>query len=178
MLTTPAYSAEDARANAAFQALMRAFARPGTLHELPEPGEGPIIAALIDRESRVFAADPLLMPALLEAGAAIAELPEADHVFAGRLRDVEDLAGIAVGSDLYPDEGATLVIRAKIDSGPSLRLTGPGIDGEATIAIDGLPEGFWRLREGAARYPMGFDICFVDGIRLLALPRSTQVEVL
>jgi len=178
MLTTPAYSAEDARANGAFQALMMAFARPGTVHDLPDPGEGAIIAALIDRECRVFSADPLLMPALLESGAAIAELPRADHVFAGRLRDVDDLAGLAVGSDLYPDEGATLVVRVTLGTGPSLRLTGPGIDGEATIALDGLPEGFWRFRDDAARYPMGFDICFIDGARVLALPRSTRVEVL
>lgn len=178
MLDTPVPTPEEGRANAAFGALMRSMARPGTVEVLPEPGEGSLIAALIDRECRVFCADPLLMPRLLETGARLTDLAEADHVFAGQLRARGDLAGLALGSDLYPDDGATLVLRGTIGAGLRLRLSGPGIDVTSQIALGGLPDGFWRFRAEAARYPMGFELFVLDGAKVVGLPRSTKVEVL
>jgi len=177
MLTTPRQSTAEGHANQGFAALMQALARPGHVQTLPEPGEGAVIAALIDRECRVHAVDPLLIPALLETGAEIAELPRADHLFAGELRDLDALSGLNMGSDLYPDEGATLIIRGQIGSGPVLRLTGPGIETEAELALGNVPEGFWRFRAEAARYPMGFELFVIDGARVIGIPRSTRVEV-
>lgn len=178
MSATPLPTAEETRANAGFAALMGALARPGQILTLPEPGEGAVIAALLDRECRVHVADPLLMPQVLATGAEIAPVEAADHVFAGVLHALEALKGVQVGSDLYPDAGATVVLRATLDSGPALRLSGPGIDGSTEARIGGLPEGFWPFRAARARYPMGFEVFFIDGDRVLGLPRSTHVEVL
>lgn len=176
MLSTPIPSTEESRANAAFEALIWAMSRPGQVQILPEPREAPLIEALLDRECRVFSADPLLIPKVMESGAVITEVSRADHVFLGALNDLTVLPLLRMGSDLYPDEGATVVIRARFDAGPELQLSGPGIETRQPLQIGGLPEGFWRLRRDLIRYPMGFDLMFVDGDGVIGLPRSSVVE--
>ena len=88
-----------------------------------------------------------------------------------------DLAHVALGSDLYPDQGATVVVRARFGDGQRVRLTGPGVDGALTLDVGGLPEGFWQARTERRRYPMGFDLFLIDADRVVGIPRSTQVEV-
>ena len=176
MLTTPAPSPAETRDNAAFDALLWTLSRPGLPRELPEPGEAAIISALLDRECLVHAADPLLMPEIMRTGAELADIEKADHVFLGAMTSADALATLAIGSDFYPDDGATVIVRATIGWGPTLRLTGPGVDGAVTLQLAGLPDGFWKSRAARQRYPMGFDLFFVDGARVVGLPRSTTVE--
>ena len=170
-------TAEDLADLAAYDALMWALSRPGEVRVLPEPGMGSIIAALLDRECRVHVQEPELMPAVLNTGAIIAELGEADHVLMGRAFAPAMLADLAMGSDLYPDEGASVFLPARIGQGQALRLSGPGIEGSVECRID-LPPETWTIRARAMRYPMGFELFLVDGDRVLALPRSTSIEVL
>ncbi|MEL6510617.1 MAG: phosphonate C-P lyase system protein PhnH [Pseudomonadota bacterium] len=176
MLSVPAPSLAEMRDNTAFDALLWSLSRPGRSCDLPEPGEGAIIAALLDRECLVYADDPLLMPQIVRTGANLSNIEKADHVFLGAMGSSDPLAHIAIGTDFYPDDGTTVIIRAKIGSGPALRLTGPGVDGTLTLHMDGLPEGFWKARTARLRYPMGFDLFFVDGARIVGIPRSTTVE--
>jgi len=176
MLATPAPSLAETRDNAAFEALLWALSRPGLPRDLPETGEGSIITALLDRECLVYSADPLLMPEIMRSGAQLADIERADHVFFGAMSTSEPLADVAIGSDYYPDDGATVVLRATIGSGPALRLTGPGIDGAVTLRLGGLPNGFWKERAARLRYPMGFDLFFIDGACVVGIPRSTTVE--
>ena len=178
MLAAPLPNADERRDNASFDALLWALSRPGQIRELPQAGDTAILSALIDRECRVFCADPRLMPIAAELGAEIADLPCADHAFLGRLDDVSLLAQLAAGSDLYPDDGATAILHVRHDTGPAVRLTGPGVNGALAIRIGGLPEGFWAMRKSLIRYPMGFDLFLIDGRRVMGLPRSTQIEVL
>lgn len=178
MLTVPTRSDSEIRANQSFEALLWALSRPGKMRNLPEAGEALIIEALIDRECRVYSANPLLMPQILRTGAEVAELPQADHVFAGTLQDLSVLDQIAMGSDMYPDDGASLVVRATIGAGEKIRLTGPGVDGHLDLIVGGLPQGFWRKRTDVMRYPMGFDLFLIDGANVVGLPRSTEIEVL
>lgn len=178
MPAKPRPSDAETYANSAFDALLWALSRPGLTRRLPEAGESPIVAALLDRECRVHATDPLLLPEIMRTGAEIAEIAKADHVFLGTLTGAEPLSQVAVGSDLYPDDGATVILRGKIGSGQALRLSGPGVDGNLTVQIDGMPDGFWAARNARLRYPMGFDLFILDGAEILGLPRSTQIEVL
>lgn len=178
MLATPTPSPAETRDNAAFDALLWSLSRPGLPRDLPEAGEAAIIAALLDRECRVHSADPLLLPEIMRTGAEIAELDVADHVFLGALTSVDTVSNIAIGSDLYPDDGATVIVRAMLGSGPKLRLSGPGIDVEVVTQIDGLPIGFWEARAKRMRYPMGFDLFILSGAKVIGVPRSTVVEVL
>jgi alpha-D-ribose 1-methylphosphonate 5-triphosphate synthase subunit PhnH len=178
MLSTPIQSQSETRENAAFDALLWALSRPGLAHVLPEPGEAAIIDALLDRECKVHASDPVLMPIIMRTGAALAGIADADHVFLGAMSSAEPLAYVMTGSDIYPDDGATVIVRAKFGSGLELRLTGPGVDGAVTLRVDGLPEGFWKARAAWLRYPMGFDLFLLDGTQVIGVPRSTLVEVL
>lgn len=178
MQHAPIPSAAETRANACFDALMWALSRPGLPRALPEAGAGQLIDALIDRECAVWAADDALAAHAARNGAAMVEVEKADHVFAGQITGVGLLPRLRCGSDLYPDDGATLVLDARFGDGPHLRFTGPGVDGAVTVALSGLPDGFWAARDRALRYPMGFDMFLLDGAEVIGVPRSTKVEVL
>jgi alpha-D-ribose 1-methylphosphonate 5-triphosphate synthase subunit PhnH len=60
--------------------------------------------------------------------------------------------------------------------GPHLRLSGPGIKGDATLAVSPLPKDFvaqWAANH--AGFPLGVDLIFAADARLAALPRSTAI---
>ncbi|MEL6643358.1 MAG: phosphonate C-P lyase system protein PhnH [Pseudomonadota bacterium] len=175
-MTQPHPSASEARSNAAFDALLWALSRPGQLRPLGGPEA--IVEALVDRECTVFAEDQTIALAAARAGAALVGAEQADYVFAGVLQSAALLGAIKKGSDLHPEEGATLIVSARFGAGERLRLTGPGVDGALHAQVGGLPAGFWALRAGVTRYPMGFDLFLVDDAEVMGLPRSTQVEVL
>jgi alpha-D-ribose 1-methylphosphonate 5-triphosphate synthase subunit PhnH len=168
----------ETRTNATFEALMWALSRPGTVQDLPVPGMTGIAEALLDRECRVFCDDPILADRIAAFGAALKPLPLADHCFLSLGAIVDRLAQVAVGSALYPDAGATVVAEAQFGTGQRLRLTGPGIETFAEVALDGIAPGFWAMRAGLCRYPAGFDLFLICGARVIGLPRSTNIEVL
>lgn len=145
---------------------------------LPASSWAAIVEALIDRECAVHCADPVLAALVARTGAALVGPEQADHVFAARLPAAQGLARLRQGSDLHPEEGATLVCSAAFGRGERLRLTGPGCDGAVALALDGLPPGFWQERARIMRYPAGFEIFLTDGARVIGVPRSTTVEVL
>ncbi|MEM9797105.1 MAG: phosphonate C-P lyase system protein PhnH [Pseudomonadota bacterium] len=175
-MAVPAPSADDLRDAAAFAAVLGALSKPGTIHDLPEDGEGTIVAALLDRECRVHAA-PEFAEAVALTGATSVPLERCDHALLGAREDADWVARAPNGSQLHPEGGATVILRAGLGQGTRLRLTGPGIDGAADVAIDAAP-GLWAARAGAIRYPLGFDLLLIDGNHLMGVPRSTNVEVL
>lgn len=177
LAAVPIPDAFEERTNAAFEALMWALSRPGTVRDLPAPGMSGIAEALIDRECRVFCDDPDLTTRLVSLGAALVPLPLADHAFLSVL-DGERVAQFAVGSDLYPDAGATVLAPARFGTGQGLRLTGSGIETSVIILIDGIDAAIWSLRAARCRYPAGFDLFLLDGSQIIGLPRSTHIEVL
>ncbi|AXC49465.1 phosphonate C-P lyase system protein PhnH [Paracoccus suum] len=168
--------AEEARDNAAFDAILRALSLPGDIFELPEGGVMTAAQALIDRECRVYA--PEHAAAVQATGARLSPVGTADHAIM-QLTPVAlvDVAQLSVGSELHPEGGATIIAPARLGAGERLRLTGPGIRQAQQIALDGIAPAFWSLRELACTYPLGFELILVDGARVLALPRSTRVEV-
>lgn len=178
LLAVPVPDAYEARTNATFEALMWALARPGSVQDLPAPGMAGIAEALIDRECRVYCDDPTLGDRIAAFGGATVPLPLADHCFLSLATSLDRLAQVAVGSALYPDDGATLVAEARIGTGQPLRLTGPGIETFAEIALDGIAPGFWAMRATLCRYPAGFDLFLICGAQVVGLPRSTTIEVL
>ena len=174
----PVPDVDEARDNATFEAILWALARPGEIHVLPEPGLTPVALALVDSECTVYADTADLRAVLTLTGAELGAIDVADHVFlqttAGSGAD--SLANLAAGDLLYPDKGATVCVAGRIGAGASLRLSGPGIDGTRELAIGGLSDSFWRVRSALCRYPLGVEILVVEGERLVAIPRSTQIE--
>jgi alpha-D-ribose 1-methylphosphonate 5-triphosphate synthase subunit PhnH len=82
-----------------------------------------------------------------------------------------------VGSDEYPDRSATVIIQVRsLVDGTKQTLTGPGIESTAELAPT-LPADFWAAwRANTALYPRGIDVIFACGERIMALPRSSQLE--
>lgn len=180
MLATPVPDEDEIRDNAAFSAVMWAMARPGTVQDLPEPGLEPVIRALVDRECRASADDPATEAMLRDTGASLVPEALADHVCLSLGGDtgLERFLRLSSGDALYPETGATVLARAVIGTGPGLRLSGPGIATTVGLRLGGLHPGLWPARARLCRYPLGVEMIFIDGARLVALPRSTNVEVL
>ena len=176
MLTVAPPDAVELRSNATFEALMWALSRPGDVRSLPEAGFGAIAETLVDLECCAYADTPAMRERIVASGALLADrIGSADHVFLSTLDNAE-LAEINCGSAVYPDDGATL-IAAVAHTGQRLRLSGPGINGATEIALAVSP-AFWAMRDMLCLYPEGFDIFFVDGDKVVGIPRSTKVEVL
>lgn len=176
---TPHPNAAEARANATFEALMWALARPGTPRDLAPLEMADVADALVDRECRVHATGAALRAAVAATGATLVEPEAADHAFLALNGDegLAALARIPVGSALYPDDGATVVANARLGEGPVLRLSGPGVDGTLDLVLGGLHPGLWAMRASRCRYPEGFDLFLLCGAQVVGLPRSTQIEV-
>lgn len=180
LAATPVPDAFETRTNATFEALMWALSRPGSVQNLPMPDPAGIAEALLDRECRVFCEDAALTARVASFGAALVPVALADHCFLSLANGdgLAQLAQVMVGSDLYPDAGATVVATAIFGTGQRLRLSGPGIEACLEISIGGVADGFWPLRATLCRYPAGFDMFFLCGSQVMGLPRSTQIEVL
>lgn len=175
-----------------FRGVLNAFSHPGRIVELRNAPAGPgtlspaAIAFLLtfaDRET----------PLWIEAGLDRQEVRDFLRFHAGtpfvQAREAatfaviiggggEPFAGFAIGTDTYPDRAATVVIEVpSLEDGAASTWRGPGIDGEARIAIDGLGRDFWSAwTANHALFPCGVDVVFTSGSRLIALPRSIAVE--
>lgn len=176
MNSTPQQSIEEAEANSTFDALLWAMSAPGMIRQLPAHGELPVVRALLDREVKANASDTSLTLEIIQCGAQITGIGDADYVFFGDMVSSEPLRSVKLGSDLHPEHAATLIVRAQLTQGETLELSGPGIEHSRLLQIGGLPGGFWQLRRSLIRYPMGFDLLLVDGDCLVGIPRSTCVE--
>jgi alpha-D-ribose 1-methylphosphonate 5-triphosphate synthase subunit PhnH len=79
-----------------------------------------------------------------------------------------------------PEHSATLVVAVErlVDGALSLDLSGPGIDGHRVCQLSGLDEAWLVQRESwICGFPLGVDLILVDEEQVMALPRTTRVEV-
>ncbi len=176
---------------AAFRRIMRALSAPGTILACgvtlapPPPLARAAAAALLtlaDFETPLWIAPSF--PAAIgdylafHTGAPRAVAPDkAAFALIDLSADSFDLARFAWGTAEYPDRSTTIVAQAStLGAGQRLRLSGPGLRGEATLAVSPLPTDFiaqWAANR--AGFPLGVDLIFVADARLAALPRSTKI---
>ncbi len=175
-------------AQAMFASLLQAMSRPGTIVDFGKrctppaplsPAQGAILCALADADTPVFVEggnDALAAWLGFQTGARLAEPQEARFAVAGRF-DETALKTFPLGTLTYPDRSATLLVEVvSLEGGEPLRLTGPGIAGEASVHIEGLGRGFLAARQAnRALNPCGLDLILTAGSRALCLPRSTIV---
>ena len=88
------------------------------------------------------------------------------------------LHNLSAGTVTAPETGVTLIVQlASLSGGRMLRLTGAGIAEERMIAPQ-LPDCIIdELTERPHPFPLGIDLILTCGERLLAIPRTTHVEV-
>ena len=176
---------------AAFRRIMRALSAPGTILACGEALAPPpplaraaaaTLLTLADFETPLWIAPSF--PAAIgdylafHTGAPRAAAPDkAAFALVDLSVDALDLARFASGTAEYPDRSTTIVIQpSSFAIGPRLRLSGPGIKGESTLAVSPLPKDFvaqWAANR--AGFPLGVDLIFVADDRLAALPRSTAI---
>ena len=190
----PAFGDPTRESQAVFRKVMDAVARPGTIQDVafaPDAPQGLARAAgavaltLFDFETKVWL-DPALRGGAAEAwmrfhcGCPLtADTPTAAFALITDIAAAPPLAAFNQGDAKYPDRSATLVIQLDaLQGGPAVTLRGPGIKDEASLALPGLPPGFWeQVQTNGAQFQFGVDLIFAAGDRLTALPRTTRVTI-
>ncbi|MGY1838224.1 MULTISPECIES: phosphonate C-P lyase system protein PhnH [unclassified Modestobacter] len=151
---------------------------PGVLAEPALDGAAALLMALTDAGTTVAAADrdaaTVVAAAASHTGAPTAETAAADFVVV--IDDVPAAVSVARrGTAAQPETSATVVVVDRGRDTAVATLSGPGIADR--VSAD-LPAGLARLRSGARTGDRrGVDVFVVRGDRVLALPRTTHVEV-
>ena len=190
----PGFADAALAGQAHFRDLLEAMARPGRIvrlgGELPappaplHPASYALLLSLADFETPLWLDPALRQPSVegtlrFHAGCPLTTDPaSAAFAVAADAAALPALEGFAQGTPDYPDRSTTVLLQvAGLGAGEPLRLSGPGIDGGAGLAVRGVRPGLWaELRQNQALFPLGVDLVLVAGERLAALPRSTLVE--
>ncbi|WP_343465090.1 phosphonate C-P lyase system protein PhnH [Pantoea sp.] len=179
-----------ADAQRAFRRILKAMSEPGVVVSLPlaqgwgalSPAATAVLLTLVDQESALWL-DPHLDSEILRSnlrfhtGVALVEARTAPFALAHAATD-PDPAHFAAGDNLAPEKSTTLIVEvAALSGGLTLRLSGPGLREPRAIAPQ-LPAAILRyLRERPHPFPQGVDLIFTCGEAMMALPRTTDVEV-
>lgn len=186
--TNPALQAQRV-----FRHVLEAMARPGRLHELDDDlpiapaalheASFAIALALLDFETPIWLDATLSKASVIEAlafhcGSPMVERSDAASFgLIGDPKAMPPLSAFNLGPPDYPDRSATLILQLDgFRGGEELTLSGPGIQGEATVWASGLPDDFqeqWRINQSG--YPNGVDLILTHGRTLACLPRTTRL---
>lgn len=179
-------------AQAVFRSVLDALSRPGRLQTLaasdglqaPAPlsrGLTAVLLTLLDAETSLHLDGPLASDAAwlytrFHTGVQPAARDVADFV---AVRAAEaSLDALRLGTDEAPQHGATLIVDTSTLAGQSLVLSGPGIEHTQRIGLCGLSTEFWQQRIAQERhFPRGADLLIVCGSQLIAVPRSTHIQM-
>jgi alpha-D-ribose 1-methylphosphonate 5-triphosphate synthase subunit PhnH len=185
---TPGFADPVLGAQGCFRALLEAMARPGRPQRIagpvlpPAPLGGAAAAALLtlaDADTPVWTDAGATAEAWLRfhAGCPLVADP-AEAVFLLATGAPPRLATLARGSEEEPHRSATLLLQVTtIEAGAGWRLTGPGIEREHRLRVQGLPADFTtQWADNRAGFPRGVDLVFCAGDWLAALPRTTRIE--
>lgn len=167
-----------------FRALMEVISRPGkvenlaTLTEQASPTRA-VLATVLDAEVSFCDHDNLLEPddsPLLQAENKSVE--HANYILCrgDKSPNFEPMLGTLPS----PEQSATLIIQvASVSDGDcQLTLSGPGVNGQQSICVSGLVSA-WLIKreEWNATFPLGVDFILTDKQQVLALPRTTKIEM-
>ena len=144
-----------------------------------------LLLTLADHETPVWLASALRNDLVgqnlrFHTGAPLVDQPQqAVFAVANDGISAEQLNVLSAGTVTAPETGVTLIVQlASLSGGRMLRLTGAGIAEERMIAPQ-LPDCIIdELTERPHPFPLGIDLILTCGERLLAIPRTTHVEVL
>lgn len=182
-------------AQATFRAVLSAISRPGEIISIAAPAGFPsplrpamaaVLLTLADHDTTLWLSDDPREQDVREyltfhCGCRFAaSAGQAQFVVCRNLSAMPPLADLAQGTTDYPDRSATLIIGMDCfkSAGLPARLSGPGIATSTTIESAELDRHFWsRARANAEHFPLGVDFIFCTDDAVMALPRSTQIEV-
>lgn len=176
---------------AAFRAVMDAFASPGVVKTLSTaaaplplaPATAAIVRSLADFETPIWLDPTLAVPAVVEwvrfqTGAPIAsDKQAASFAMIAQPENLPDFSGFSMGAADYPDRSCTILLQlGSLREGEALTLQGPGIERARQLHVDPLPSGFVRHWErNREHFPCGIDLILIAGSDIAALPRSVRI---
>jgi alpha-D-ribose 1-methylphosphonate 5-triphosphate synthase subunit PhnH len=176
-----------------FRSILTAMSDPGVGHVLGEAIEAPegvapaaamVLLTLADHETPVWLAPGLRRAAApfvrFHCGAPVVDVPHAARFALLDGGQAEPgLSAFDPGDDRYPDRSATLLIQCSaLDGGAPVTISGPGIRDRRQASPAGLYAGFWQEAvANSDRYPLGVDLFLAAGHAILALPRSTRIQL-
>ncbi|NDO81798.1 phosphonate C-P lyase system protein PhnH [Citrobacter sp. NCU1] len=180
-------------AQQSFRRLLKAMSEPGVIVALNQLKHGwqplnlattSVLLTLVDGDTPVWLApsmnnDIASQNLRFHTNATQVEQPQqAIFAVADERISSEQLNVLSAGSAVAPETSATLIVQvASLSGGRMLRLTGAGIAEERMIAPQ-LPDCLiHELTERPHPFPLGVDLILTCGDRLLAIPRTTHVEV-
>ncbi|MGA0601323.1 phosphonate C-P lyase system protein PhnH [Caulobacter sp. KR2-114] len=190
----PAFADPVRESQLAFRRIMDAVARPGTRADFglaAAPPAGLDVAAatlaltLFDFETPVWL-DPALRAGEAQTwvrfhcGCPLTPDPaQAAFAVVTDIAAAPPLAAFNPGDAKYPDRSTTVILQVEeLDGGEAVALSGPGIQDHVIVAPRGLPAGFWgQMQENNARFQFGVDVLLVCGPALIAVPRSSQIQI-
>ena len=171
-------------AQACFRAIMTAFSAPGSLVPLPVALTPPaglsaacaaLLLTLADTQTKIALpeAEAAQSWLIFHTGAPLAALADADFCVATTR---PALSALRQGTDMAPEDGATLILDLAGVEGAAFRLAGPGLKDPITVTLplDAKFLAEWQAQTRTA--PRGVDVIFCAGNQILALPRSLQIE--
>ena len=169
-------------AQACFRAVLAAFATPGMAVTLPvaltpPPGVSSAAAAvaltLVDAQTSVAAPELAHDWLAFHTGARLVAAEEADFVMADTPLK---LGSLRQGTDIAPEDSATLILDLPCLAGSEFRLSGPGLREPVTVTLPLSPAFLADWRAQAHTAPRGVDVLLCAGTKMLALPRSLRIE--
>lgn len=170
-------------AQSCFRAILNAFSMPGSTVSLPTSLTPPpglsaacasVLLTLVDAHTKVALPKASLAENWLSfhTGAPLVEIEDADFYVASTL---PSLACLRQGTDANPEDSATLILEVEKFSGPSFKLSGPGLKEAVTLPLP-LNHSFvadWQSQTQKA--PLGVDVILCAGNQIISLPRSLQI---
>ena len=176
-----------------FRRLLKAMSEPGVIVALHQLKHGwqplnvattSVLLTLADNDTPVWLSNTLHNDIVSQSlrfhtNAPLVEQPQqATFAVSSDTISSEQLNALCEGSAVAPETSATLIVQvSSLSGGRMLRLTGAGIAEERMIAPQ-LPSCILHeLTERPHPFPLGVDLILTCGERLLAIPRTTHVEV-
>lgn len=176
-------------AQATFRELLQAMARPAQPRTLPSlpPSPPPIAPAAMALLLTLCDADVTLWLQQVDEQALhylrfhtgvkiVPDHAQADFALITAPESIPALDTFSLGDPYYPDRSTSLIVQVPaMRAGRGDRFSGPGIEHEQRLAVEGLTPSFWQQRAAlASRSPLGLDIYVADATRVAALPRTTH----
>lgn len=185
----PAFDNPVDSAQQGFRIALKAISEPGLSHELGlvaeldslAPATYALALTLLDSDTTVWLSPSMDTPAVRANLAFHCACPitgqaqEADFALL-QASEAEYITLFNNGTDRDPELSCTALIQlCSLDGGQTTIWQGPGIETQREVALP-VETVFWQNRQAVTKFPCGIDMYFIAGERIMALPRSTQVN--
>ncbi|MDN0118039.1 phosphonate C-P lyase system protein PhnH [Yersinia frederiksenii] len=175
-----------------FRRILKALSEPGVLVALPHstgwqplnPATTSLLLTLVDQETPLFLdeflnSDTAQQNVRFHTGAPLTACNRTAcfALFSPQITE-KQLADCPAGNELSPEHSVTVIIQTdSLHQGTPLRLRGPGIEHDRRVAPC-LPAVVLNyLLNRPVAFPAGIDFLLTCGGNLMAIPRTTHVEV-